>query len=817
MANFDWSTEEEERWQDTPEQPTPRPGNGRWWRLISGVLVLLLLALLYNSLTRLNQYVSNREEQIKAEVETSYQLLQEAAVNQDLELLRLLLSGSDPRWGTDQELLARRGLLLDRPFRLWELTDTQHTIELSPDFIEATVTITQTYAVKKSEITLTRDVIFRRGDSRWLYAPPKESFWGESQTLRSTHLELTYPGRDAELAQELFTYLLGYLEEYCEWVNGRCQGRLAVSLYLDTSNNTLPYLFDFPQSYDRATSDPQTITLPTFSLVGAPDSPAGKQALFAYYAFFLIAGVNEWVMVEPRLGQEPFDRALLALQLQDLGLEPQLGLTDPLDPPYWSTLVDYEQLWPVVGLPIQESFSERALQVVQFLRTINPNTSPVAMQRSLSAGEFEQWLVAVTGREMDDLEREWLAYTYRQTSMYQPPPAGSLPQDVALLCQNNEELLVARYQSQQNGWQLEQLLGHPNPEAPLQLYALPADNGLIIERPSRDQSWYTQFLRPNTTPFVFDHTQFNGPLSYINMPTPLPQQLVLSAPHPISVSLEYYLLNVNKCHEEACPLDKLTGLPLWSPNGQQTLLMTRQGLYLGDKRGQEQERIGRGSMPFWLDDQTAGYVQALRQNNDGSVLTVAFDLVWVTLPGVEREITRFETVLSNFDPESSLIEPLFDPADLRLNHLVAVPFSNQLFLVASSHERQFFHLLVYDITQQQLRLLSSTNEQPGRLTFSPNGRWIMLTTFPKRDQTELFDRVSLILYDRQKEQIHSFSVSLPLGQDRRSWQADWSADGQWLLLTGNEYIELVQPDLNYGNRLLHPYEQCSFGQWLNEK
>lgn len=770
----------------------------------------------YWSWSNLNEQADTREAEIRTDLETSFTLWYQAAANNDVEVLNTILSGSDLRWSGKQQALVEQGFLWTRPFAGWQLqplTDpTSFEMQLSPTLYEAELRIDQTYRLNPTQtITLQQVTVFRQGRNRWLYAPPRDVFWGDEQQASGDYLTTFYPARDEAEAVALHKFVDEYVARYCAQTNGRCSDSLNLTLRLETDPSSLPDIFNVYQATFWTTTRYQSIELPTLSLVGLPTDEASREALFGHYAAYVLAGINRRLIIDGRLGQEPFDRVLFNQQLAALGLPTYLSTSESitLEPPLFDTLGAYETLWSVVSLPLEEQYSARAAQLITFLQTVAPNTNPLAMQRRLGAGSFTRWLEEVTGQTRPELERAWLRYILTQGAGQHPPDPDQLPdQLVKLLCTAEGNTLLVDYSPHKNRWVSQQRLG-PTSRFAYALHALPDDQGYTLEtRPHSDSDlWSMALVRPAVDQIIFQPDTQPQPLSYTGIFHPHGRDLLMQTSHPDFGFTEFRLLNLDTCDKEECPLPVLDGLPIWSPSGEQVILLGFDGLHLGDEAGEKAQRIGRGYAPFWVDDDTYGFLRAARPTNQNGVLSSELDLVLGQLD-TGKKIVRTAVDLS---PRPD------DPQQAQIIYATAHPTSGEIFLVAQVATDPAYELWRYDPQSETtaVRYALDADAPPAQLHFSPNGRWLSLTTTANLPHTnDDGDFFTFHLLDLRRDRTYAWTLSLPANTDLPDWQPDWSADSRWLLLTGREYIHLVHPTVGYQWRAIHDYDSCRHGQWL---
>ena len=158
---FDWHSDDEDAW-DSPIQTAGEAGNrrsiDRLQKVIliaSAVVLFLLLAIPVRQ--GANQVIDSTTFGMQSELLAANQLVLEAALAGDVELFSQLVSRRDMQWYSDQRVIARRQLSLDRaPLALWldrpalEASDAPFraaTVALAPDLTSAEVSTTLPYLV----------------------------------------------------------------------------------------------------------------------------------------------------------------------------------------------------------------------------------------------------------------------------------------------------------------------------------------------------------------------------------------------------------------------------------------------------------------------------------------------------------------------------------------------------------------------------------------------------------------------------------------------------------------------------------------------
>lgn len=824
---FNWQTDEETEsdWLDQPSEPE-RPLASRPSRRVLLFLAACLLGLMgYTAQQALERRAAAREAQITADVLSSYKLLNQAVDEGDLEILRSVLSGSNTQWSQEQQTMLLNQQLFERPFPGWtHLPRDRSSLQVDPTFTEVQLTITQTYQISNNltihQAQLAQTIVFRPGEFSWLYTHPKDEFWGAEQRLMGEHITVIYPARDDDYVTELASYLDQLVGRYCLMLR-RCGRSPKITITLSPEADSIPLLFN-PTQAD--VGPVQLLELPTPSLIGRPLDKSSAQALYGTYGVFVVSALNQRFVVRDRLGQEPFDRLLLDQQLAQLNL-PQQYLTTaaPEEPLFLANLRDYHDLWLVSNLPADSPLIGRAKQLIDFLDQIDPQTGPLERQQQLQEQSFEEWLIITTDSALSDVERAWLKYVHEQSTLDRlPPPDAYTEQVIGLLCTHtdNTATYVTLNHIDNPQWSSGSSLGNVL-DYQFHHRALPDDSGFMIEqRPrTRDGQWYTLLVRDNGELFhTFDNNTLRTPVEYTGIFAPDNNRLLMSAPNPEFGFTEFHILDLNQCSTDNCPLTLSDGLPIWSPTGEHTLLITFQGLHLGTPDGQRVQRLGRGENPFWVDEDTFGYLRSLGFENRNGVLLSKNGLV---LGDVGQEEEKQTITAASFEPIIAAVSE--EPADelvFSIEYVTANQTNGRLYIVGSTLERDYFYLLEHNLASGRSRLLLTLNQLPGRLTFSPDGRWLALTAFPREVGNALetnygHEEAQLYLLNLRTNKKLTYTFQRSMIASRGNWLPDWSADGQWLIMNDEVSLHIIAPAEGYQQRIFHTFATCQDAAWLN--
>jgi hypothetical protein len=826
--SFSWQTDNQpEGWGEPPPPTKPPPRPWQKPRLLA-VLCLLLVVVgtaVYSSWQSLQRHLSQREEAIRAELRTSFTLWEQAARTNDSELLQTILSGTDAPWGRTQQRLAQDGYLWQRPFSSWHstpnLSPETPLITLAPNLREAELTFTRTHTLTHSSqlsqtIQLQETLLFRQGRERWLLSAPDAKFWGEEESLQGDYLTLLYHGRETTPAHQLHHYLEEKIGQYCAQIQPTCPKDSQLTLRLASDPATLPTIFNPAETSLGYSDQYQTIELPTLGLIGTPLDEPSREALFGQYATHLLTGLNRRLIIGTRLGQVPFDHVLWQAQLAALEL-PTYG--DPLPPPptLYATLGEYEALWRMTSLPpnASQAILPHLAQLLPFVQSLNPAATPLTMQQALNTPSFMRWLASVTEQEEATLTRAWLRYVWAQQGTTKPPSEDEWSgQVIKLLCTQENSMSLLTYSWLDEQWVEEQTWGGVN-RFRYDLTPLPDDTGYALATSARRNGgvWRLQVGEHH-----FSNETDPDPLRYTGESDPTGRYLLLQSDNPMLEVVRYSLLDQMSCQNgENCSLLPLAGPLVWSPSGEQVIMAGFDGLSLFQVTEPLSETlsltaggewIGRGVEPFWVDEGMYGFRREVRGRNDTATAT-GWELVLGELATGRKLVHRVEDLAGLVAPTAVL--------------LYATARDGWLYLLVGDGENDY--LVRRDVAGENTAVLHHhpANTPIHRLHFSPDGRWLGIISHPQPETEQAYPTIQYTLLDLANPAADSgqnpppsWHISLPPQQveDPSQWQPDWSADGRWLLLTGREYLHLLQPESGGAWRTIHDYDACQDAHWL---
>lgn len=863
--SFDWQTEDEGAWDEPVKRPEkPEPNRRRRWWLPLFFLLALLLAV-WVVYRQVDQQVSAATTAVQEDVLSAHNLLQTAVARQDSEIFRSLLSGRDPIWTESQESLLRQDLLFGRSFWGWERVEEAErpltlddldpatglaTLELSADLSQAILLYPQNYRVMLAdgqmvEMVLGQTAVYRRGSQRWLLSPPDDEFWGETQTYETDGLTLTYPQRDEAIALPLADSVAAGLHSLCQTFRAfDCPADHHLFLTLETEPASLTDLAQYRASF----ADDWQLSLPTPTLIGLPLTETGYQALYQAYAaqatLAIMADLLGWECCTHIPNFHVF-RVFADNLMHQIGLRPwpvtgedharalreSVSITELQ--PYWNRATFQE--WPPPD-------RWELYAVADFLLKTYPSVEPFAWLRELHPNRsLVNWIRFAFGEESyhlgpdalfaETLDEAWWQFAYTQTLLAQqtPPPIPFPEQDVQLVCVaaggdffDGGESRLVQYDLARESW--TELLTRPSYTL---LLPFRDDLGWVLQSFGFDSgnTWRTEIWREGQLVTTLQRDGFSLSLGQSD---PNGRFLVSYTGDMESETVQTTLIDLPTCATETCDQLTLIGQPYWSPNGRYTLLANWTPfdtnalivndhvmlfdasqwplfvpLYLGDAQGQalaESEPVGEGYSPFWLSDDTFGYVRPLASNYEILLQHVADAAPLVALTQED---------LLAVTPEIAM-----PPAVIR--HAFTHPGQpSLLFILAVDALGRRSYLFTYNWQTGELELRLQSLSQPMQtLSFSPDGRWLMLTGYDDGLYRSNGNANILYLHDIAARETKTYVSQL--NTFALSPTFDWSADGRWLLFfLDDRVVSLVAPDYDYQWVFAHEQGNCVGLNWIN--
>lgn len=806
--SFEWETQEEISWDEPPSleaEPIEPPQRRRWWPYILLAIIIGAGTATLIIVRELNQRIAQAEAEARVEVVSSYNVIQQAANENDAELFVGFLSGRDEAWAQAQEEAVREGAFLNRDglglrrLDAGNVAEAMSTVTLAPDLLSAELTVTQTYAVDignglTESVPLQQTAVYRLGPNRWLLSPPEPEFWGETQTSSGRYLVMTYPERDAAIGRRLALDLDRKLIEMCAQISGlNCPPTLQLTLDLTTEPDSLLLLSQVQIPTGRS------LRLPTPTLTGVPLDEGGYQSLRSGYARWITAAVISDLVGWTCCDHELFYQAILDTQWQQLGLKKMAPVAYAQVQDNASQLEALVNLWAISSDAARAEEKEMVYALIEFLLT-EANVPTPGLQREFGDIAFRNWLLNTTEDiypTFDDLEREWRRFLNERVDDQVQALLSHPVQDLQLLCwpisQTNLNLL--RYTSATDSFVFEHTF-----ISSISMVGLPDDSGVFFWGAGLPEPIMWRDGVAKTLPIFADLPA----LSFS------PQGDYLLAVDVLQTTSPYLLLPLTECLiGESCTKQPLAGYPIWSPNGSQVVLVSPDSTDLGqndpllfwanDKTGNGAELLSKGTSPFWIDEMTLGLVE------QGEVLS----LLKLTDASTEVLLTVGD-LLTHVPPQES------EPNEIFIDFVTVDPYDPARLIIATADRLgrlAHAHLFVYNRETGQVNVPQFFRNEPTDYKrgyeLSPDGRWLAMTRF---DSDEGLWR--LHLYDITQNQTTIFTVEKafdPTGPRL----FDWSADGKWLVVTEKGYVRLIELASGYEKLVIAKQLACETAMWVN--
>ena len=853
-----------------PPPPEPSSGAKKRWLKILAVLLLIsgAAALLVR---QVNQRVDENREAMRSDIVSTHNLLRVAEEEQDDELFFSLLSGRDSSWTAVQHELFQSQSLRNRvPFGLSVQPgeplspeeDDAFSITFSPDMISAEVTTLLPYQIEignglTDTVMLQETSLYRLGRERWLLSPPDEPFWGAPLLSESTHITLDYRQRDEEIATRLLPDLESKLEELCSQVTDiECDPDLQLVVTLSTDPQSL-----VDTAQPRAgvlTNVGLRINLPSPTLVGMPQDEAGYQALYRGYATQMATAVISQQVGYDCCEKLPFYQALLDYQMSQLALKPW-----PFDDAYFERilseqidLLDYAPLWQSDDpADIYGPDGWRVYGLVDFLLSTLPDSSPAMLQRELAnRRSFRNWLDALFENEGDlsslalinHLTRGFWGRGYEQALNIIDQWEGVSPvQDLYLTCvaagqEEPSDQIASLYRYDMGGDAWQTIYSTPNS---LWATSLPGDDLLLQQEYSHESGRWNAVLRQNEalTPLLPVGEDFTVSFGQTDPQASGLAAFVFPADSEEATITWFDLLNCDSA--AGCPNQEIPGIPLWAPDGHRALFMADPNsqfdllrielrtvlfyseelndaappFYLGERldflgsepviHAQALAPAGRGYAPFWLDDNTFGYVTGAGNptaRGGSRVMTVSLD------DNEPQLLFSLSDLLEGFEANPSFLRQSW------IQYLMVHPDNpDRLFVMVFSAEDRRAHLLRYDHSSGEVQdLLSSGFMANHTLSLSPDSRFLVLGGTKEAFPASSEESALLQVYDLQRDEVMPFLS--PAADFPPFATYDWSLDGQWLaLLLDNGLAGIFSPESRQLRLIATPEGECENPAWTN--
>ncbi len=826
---FHWQTDDEPGWNDSPP-PTPAPTRFRSWPLV--LLFIGVLALGgYSIYQQISERVETVSANMRAEVLGSHRLLQRALDERDEEIFLELLSGRVPAWlAAQRQLFLQDGLVDRQALGLKAVSDSAAEIQdviLSPDLEEAEVIATRYFTVPAPDgitatVALDQVNVYRRGEARWLVAPPTAEAWTTWQSLSGDYLDITHIARDGAIVPRLLEALDGDVARLCR-SGFSCPAGLRMRVQLDPDPATLVRLDELRVLF--AAGEP--LVLPAPSLIGLPRDEAGFQALRRSYGARLVAAAITRIEGYACCERAVFLEALLKAHWAQLDLGPPLArpgdyrraLRRSLDLGELYTSVAPYWFRPLSAVQPDEA-TWRASLLLDFLLSQHPEIAPGSLYDSMmSTRRLGDWATQfVTGLALLEtdpaLEGRWIEWLAARTGISTSVPSSLMQDNLLALCTPlespegvDEDVFTFPHILHAFDPRLRRLVPVSN-EPYTSLMPLPAGAGAILQ-----QLDLSDLELGSEQSLVYWHQGEGQPI--YRLPSRTATTIQSLAPDGSAVTLlsfpiasgranQTLLLALGQCTSDDCAPASLlpTRTARWSPDSRQLLLLSSdRQLWLVDRQGQTLSLSTPGDRVFaaaWEDaDRILLYSLPPRVTDPGSLQR------HIVSTG-EREV-----ILGEEDLLATLGRGLEERAEVL--YLTTIPEAPERALLAV----QTRPTDRFSITFVWLDVAT------GALT-----PWMTIDrTLFDQDAAQNFpaggDAVALMLsrFDVPYGELlwHDMATGRSFQVVVKNWFTPgayaWSGDGAWLAIARDQYIYLVAPRLREEHLLIHGLPQCNRVAW----
>jgi hypothetical protein len=274
-------------------------------------------------------------------------------------------------------------------------------------------------------------------------------------------------------------------------------------------------------------------------------------------------------------------------------------------------------------------------------------------------------------------------------------------------------------------------------------------------------------------------------------------RLLLEIPDLIRGAGTFYNFDLSVCGSGECSseIHHFWSRPIWSPNGDH--LLVRQYGLIWRQKGFESIPLADGMAPFWVDDDSYGFIRSLGEDEIVVVRNLGEDDY--------QGIVDTAELLSVLDQENR-------PKQMSIGHVAVDPANSN-----------FWFILAFGLTvdggagEAFIFKLNRQTEDISLVVRSENLHSFGLSPVGGKLSATLYDLSSL----SWKIIIHDVRSNLTVSHALRGGYAqqippiiDWSPDGQWLLAMNQGFLTLVDINSNEQKLVSPPEAGCTRAVWL---
>jgi hypothetical protein len=355
------------------------------------------------------------------------------------------------------------------------------------------------------------------------------------------------------------------------------------------------------------------------------------------------------------------------------------------------------------------------------------------------------------------------------------------------------------------------------------LSALANDEGLLLqEYPADSGANYLSLVSwsANDSQHLFDYGMSAiqafpaGKYTLINRP-----DILMKTIHTRQENVRFNMIDGSQCDDDGCQAIELDGFPVWSPNGENTLLWQAGTIFLGDSKGAAQYELAEGFTPFWIDDQYFGFAQFTEIDSHSEVVLFYANIADKQLLPL---ITSTQLAESITVPSSeSFFIQLATPRPGAPNEVVILAREyggeNSRYLLRAKLLVERSGLSISQV-DELITIKGTPGSYPSSQTptgqipylFSSDGEHI--TIGRKADSEVHYWELHVIGIDDGSQKV--YRTTYPAYTFLRPY-FDWSLDNQWLAIIDDGFIQLISPEYEYRRIIAHDMHACSHVAWVN--